>query len=135
MQASAGGGVTFLFTDIEGSTRRREHDPERMRPALASHDAIVRRGVERNPGTVVKMSGDGVHAAFADPRDAVTTSPELQQALANPAMTGALTLRVRCAGVDERRDVASASPVISPPTVITDRTSVRCRQHAKSPQP
>ncbi len=107
MQASAGGVVTFLFTDIEGSTRLWEQEPERMRPALACHDAIARGTVERNRGTVVKMSGDGIHAAFADPLDAVTATLELQQALADPAATGGIVLRVRCglhAGVDERRD-------------------------------
>ena len=53
--------TTFLFTDIEGSSRLWEQDPERMRPALARHDALVRTAVEHNRGTVVKMSGDGVH--------------------------------------------------------------------------
>ena len=58
MQALSG-VITFLFTDIEGSSRLWEHDPDRMRAALASHDAIVRAAVENNHGEVVKMSGDG----------------------------------------------------------------------------
>lgn len=106
MQASPG-VVTFLFTDVEGSTRLWEQEPERMRPALAQHDAIVRAAVQRNRGVVVKMSGDGVHAAFGDPLDAVAATLELQQALADPQATGGIALRVRCglhAGVDERRD-------------------------------
>ena len=53
----------FLFTDIEGSTRLWDEEPERMRPALASHDTITRRAVEDNRGIVVKMTGGGVHAA------------------------------------------------------------------------
>src|SRR6516164_9386806 len=73
--------VTFLFTDIEGSTRLWEQEPERMRLALAHHDAIARAAVERNRGEVVKMSGDGVHAAFADPLDALQAAIQLQQAL------------------------------------------------------
>jgi predicted ATPase/class 3 adenylate cyclase len=106
MQSSPG-VVTFLFTDIEGSTRLWEREPERMRPALARHDAIAKAAVDRHRGVVVKMSGDGVHAAFNDPLDAVAAALELQQMLADPEATGGIALRVRCglhAGVDERRD-------------------------------
>jgi predicted ATPase/class 3 adenylate cyclase len=98
--------TTYLFTDIEGSTRLWETEPDKMRPALARHDAIVRTCVEGNRGTVVKMSGDGVHAAFADPLDAVRATLELQRTLALEATEG-VALQVRCgmhAGVGERRD-------------------------------
>jgi predicted ATPase/class 3 adenylate cyclase len=106
MQASPG-VVTFLFTDIEGSTRLWEQEPERMRPALARHDAIAKTAVERHHGAIVKMAGDGIHAAFNDPLDAIDATLELQQALADPETTGGIALRIRCglhAGVDERRD-------------------------------
>jgi predicted ATPase/class 3 adenylate cyclase len=106
MQASPG-VVTFLFTDIEGSTRLWEEEPERMRLALAKHDALARGAVERNRGTVVKMAGDGVHAAFDDPLDALSATLELQRAVADPEATGGVALRIRCglhAGIDERRD-------------------------------
>ena len=59
--------TTFLFTDIEGSSLLWEREPMRMRSALARHDAIAREAVEGHRGIVVKMSGDGVHAAFDDP--------------------------------------------------------------------
>jgi predicted ATPase/class 3 adenylate cyclase len=101
------GIVTFLFTDIEGSTRLWEREPERMRAALAQHDAVARALVERHHGTVVKMSGDGVHAAFDDPLDALIVTVELQRALADPAATNGIPLLVRCglhAGVEQRRD-------------------------------
>src|SRR5438552_12008512 len=79
-----------------------------MRPALARHDAIVRTCVEGNRGTVVKMSGDGVHAVFADPLDAVRATLELQRTLVElEPTTERVELRVRCGmhtGVDERRD-------------------------------
>ena len=106
MQASPG-VVTFLFTDIEGSTRLWEREPERMRPALAHHDAIAKAAVEGHHGVIVKMAGDGVHAAFNDPLDAIGATLELQQALTDPETTGGIALRIRCglhAGVDERRD-------------------------------
>ena len=98
---------TYLFTDIEGSTRMWEEDPQRMRPALARHDAIARSTVEKYRGRVVKMRGDGLHATFADPLDALRASLELQHALTDPEATAGLALNVRCglhAGVDERRD-------------------------------
>ena len=44
--------VTFLFTDIEGSTRRWEERPDEMRAALAEHDALVRAAVEAGGGFV-----------------------------------------------------------------------------------
>ncbi len=99
--------VTFLVTDIEGSTRLWEQDPERMRPALARHDELARTAVEGNRGNVVKMIGDGVHAVFEDPLDAVGATLQLQQALANPEATGGVPLRVRCGlhlGRVEHRD-------------------------------
>jgi predicted ATPase/class 3 adenylate cyclase len=104
---SATGVVTFLFTDIEGSTRLWETDAERMKPALARHDALARDAVRRNRGTLVKTTGDGVHAAFDDPLDAVTAALQLQLALAEPHATDDLALQVRCGmhlGVSERRD-------------------------------
>ncbi len=106
MKASSG-VTTFLFTDIEGSTRLWDREHERMRIALAHHDAIVRAAIEENRGVVVKMSGDGAHAAFDDPLDALGAALQLQQALADPAATQGVVLSVRCglhAGVTERRD-------------------------------
>jgi predicted ATPase/class 3 adenylate cyclase len=103
----ATGAVTFLFTDIEGSTRLWEEDPERMRLALARHDAISRMTVESHSGTVVKMIGDGMYAAFDDPVDALAAAIDLQRGLADPAATNGVSLLVRCglhAGVVERRD-------------------------------
>jgi predicted ATPase/class 3 adenylate cyclase len=103
----ATGTMTFLFADIEGSTRLWEEAPERMRPAQALHDAIARDGVRRHRGDVVKTTGDGMLAVFGDPLDAIAATLDLQQALADPEATAGVTLRVRCglhAGVDERRD-------------------------------
>jgi class 3 adenylate cyclase len=63
--------------------------------------------VEGNGGAVVKRTGDGLLAAFRDPRDAVATAIELQTALADSRSTAGLALSVRCgmhAGVTEARD-------------------------------
>jgi len=99
--------VTFLFTDIEGSTRLWEERPAQMRPALARHDAVARAAVEQHGGVLVKMTGDGLHAAFEDPRDALIAALDLQLAISDPEQTGGIALCVRCGlhvGVDERRD-------------------------------
>jgi predicted ATPase/class 3 adenylate cyclase len=97
--------VTYLFSDIEGSTRLWESEPERAASTLAWHDELTRAAVERHGGTVVKMTGDGVHAAFDDAADALAATVELQLALAveDPARA---PIRVRCGlhtGADQRR--------------------------------
>ena len=58
------GTVTFLFTDLVGSTRLWEEFPDQMGDALAQHDEILRRAVEQHHGEIVKTTGDGVHAVF-----------------------------------------------------------------------
>ena len=58
------GTVTFLFTDIEGSTRLWEDHPDAMPEALAQHDAILSDAVDSAGGHVVKTTGDGVFAVF-----------------------------------------------------------------------
>jgi predicted ATPase/class 3 adenylate cyclase len=108
--------TTFLFTDVEGSTVLWEQDPERMREALARHDAFTRAAVGANRGELVKMSGDGAHAAFEDPFDALAATLELQRALADPAATNGVHLRVRCGlhmGVSERRENDFFGPVVN----------------------
>src|SRR5579862_7445260 len=65
------GAVTFLFTDIEGSTRLWEDYPEAMRSALARHDAILREAIESHNGHVFKTIGDAFCAVFPAPSDAL----------------------------------------------------------------
>ena len=62
------GVVTFLFTDVEGSTHRWENDADAMRAALAAHDEVLRSAIEAHGGWLFKHTGDGVCAAFASPR-------------------------------------------------------------------
>ena len=104
---AAAGLVTFLFTDIEGSSRLWETDPERMRPALARHDALIRGAVTRHHGTVVKMLGDGVHAAFEDPRDAVEAILEMLLAMLAAPSDGGIAARssVATATTSARRSI------------------------------
>ena len=54
------GTVTFLFTDIEGSTALWDQHPDAMQVALARHDAQLRHVIESSGGCIVKSTGDGV---------------------------------------------------------------------------
>ncbi|OBI97287.1 cyclase [Mycobacterium alsense] len=90
--ASAPSGVvTFLFTDVEGSTRRWEADAEAMRAALAAHDRVLRGAVEAHGGRLFKHTGDGVCAAFASPRSAVDAAVAAQRELELPVRMGIAT--------------------------------------------
>ena len=90
------GPVTFLFTDIEGSTEKWEQEPARMAQAVAAHDALLRAAVESHHGRVIKSSGDGIVAVFADPADGIAAVVDAQVALADAASTAGIPLAVRC---------------------------------------
>ena len=83
--------VTFLFTDVEGSTRRWEADADAMRVALAAHDEVLRGAIEAHGGWLFKHTGDGVCAAFPSPRSAVDAAVAAQRALELPVRMGIAT--------------------------------------------
>jgi predicted ATPase len=83
--------VTFLFTDVEGSTRRWEADADGMRVALAAHDEALRAAIDTHGGWLFKHTGDGVCAAFASPRSAVAAAVAAQRALELPVRMGLAT--------------------------------------------
>jgi len=89
------GTVTFLFTDIEGSTGLWEADPDAMRMALERHDSILRATIDGADGYVFSTGGDGLAAAFARAGDAVTAAVEAQQRLTAETWPGDGVLRVR----------------------------------------
>jgi predicted ATPase/class 3 adenylate cyclase len=88
------GTVTFLFTDIEGSTQRWERDRAAMQDNVRRHDAILRAAIASNNGHVFKTIGDAFCAAFALAPDAIAAALEAQQKLASQDF-GELGLRVR----------------------------------------
>ncbi|HQR57323.1 MAG TPA: tetratricopeptide repeat protein [Burkholderiaceae bacterium] len=107
--------VTYLFSDIEGSTRLWESDPALAARTLAWHDELSRTVVGRHRGTIVKMTGDGMHAAFDDPADAMAAAVDLQIALGETA-AGHAPISVRCGlhlGVDQRRDNDFFGPAVN----------------------
>jgi len=85
------GVVTFLFTDIEGSTRRWEADADVMRVALLAHDKVLRTAIEAHEGFLFSHTGDGVVAAFASPKAAVDAAIDAQRELELPVRMGVAT--------------------------------------------
>jgi len=83
--------VTFPFTDIEGSTRRWEADPDGMQVALAAHDEVLRSAIDRHGGWLFKHTGDGICAAFASARSAVDAAMVAQRELELPVRMGLAT--------------------------------------------
>ena len=92
--------MTFLFTDVEGSTRRWEADADAMRVALASHDEVLRGAIEAHGGWLFKHTGDGVCAAFASPTSAVDAAVAAQLALELPVRMGLATGEAELRGAD-----------------------------------
>jgi predicted ATPase len=85
------GVVTFLFTDIEGSTRRWESGADAMRVALAAHDKVLRSAIDAHEGFVFSHTGDGMAAAFTSPMSAVEAALDAQRELELPVRMGLAT--------------------------------------------
>ena len=92
--------MTFLFTDVEGSTRRWEADADEMRLALAAHDEVLRAAIEAHGGFLFKHTGDGVCSAFSSPRSAVDAAVAAQQKLELPVRMGLATGEAELRGAD-----------------------------------
>lgn len=91
------GSVTFLFSDIEGSTSRWESATDAMEIALARHDLLVRNAIEAHGGYVFKTIGDSFCAAFATAFDATAAALDAQRALASEDFSAVQGIRVRVA--------------------------------------
>ena len=105
-QAFPTGTVTFLFTDIEGSTRLWETNPARMRRAVDRHQVLLREAIADQGGVHFKTVGDALQAAFADAPSAVAAAVAGQQALVAEDWGDQGPLRVRMA-----LHAGSATPV------------------------
>ena len=81
----SGPAVTFLFTDIEGSTRlERTARVRRLGSVVARHDALLRAAIEDHGGVVVKTEGDAFFAAFADAPSAPSRRPSRRSGPSRP---------------------------------------------------
>jgi predicted ATPase/class 3 adenylate cyclase len=109
------GTVTFLLSDIEGSTRRWQENETAMRDALARHDGIIRAAVRVHSGHVLKHTGDGVLAVFAGAANAIAAAVQAQRDLQG-ADWGPLSLAVRMAihsGETHERDGDYFGPTVN----------------------
>ena len=79
------GTVTFLFTDLEGSTKLWEQYPGEMKLALARHDEILHRAIENHGGRIIKNTGDGFHAVFDTAMHGIEAALAAQEAVSNAA--------------------------------------------------
>lgn len=107
MPARPTGTITFLFSDIEGSSRKWEQQPDAMRVALATHDRLLREAFETHGGYVFKTVGDAFCVAFDTAQDALTGALQAQRALRTTVWEGIEELKVRMAlhtGAAEHRD-------------------------------
>jgi class 3 adenylate cyclase len=119
--ARPSGTVTFLFTDVDGSTHRWEVDAEAMRSALATHDRLWLEVIEAQAGWVFKHTGDGVCAAFSTADDAITAAVAAQRGWGLPVRMGIAT------GSAELREDDYFRPVLNRAArVMSAVTVARC---------
>ena len=116
MNSRPSGTVTFLFTDIEGSTRKWEEHDAAMPAALEKHDRILRKAIELGDGYVFSTAGDAFAAAFTDPSAALAAAVSAQQALDSAEWGDLGSLRVRMAlhtGVAHEREGDYFGPALN----------------------
>ena len=89
------GTVTFLFTDLEGSTRLWQHDEDAMEVAVARHFEILDEAITRFDGRVLKTMGDGVFAVFSSALAALRAATTAQRTLVAERWHGGVTLSAR----------------------------------------
>jgi predicted ATPase/class 3 adenylate cyclase len=110
------GTPTFMFTDIEGSTRLWEQHPDEMQDALERHDRILRRSIESHGGYVFSTAGDAYAAAFAVARDAVAAAIDAQRSLGAERWSESTPVKVRMGlhtGDAQERDGDYFGPVLN----------------------
>jgi predicted ATPase/class 3 adenylate cyclase/Tfp pilus assembly protein PilF len=114
--AQPSGIVTFLFSDIEGSTRRWETQPELMKEAFARQERIMRKAMAAHRGYVYKMIGDAFQVAFVSAADALAAAVEAQQALHAEQWGQIGPIKVRMAlhtGMTEERGDDYVGPLLN----------------------
>jgi predicted ATPase/class 3 adenylate cyclase len=110
------GTITFLFTDIEGSTRFWEYYPDAMQRTLARHDAVLRHVITTHGGYIFTTAGDAFSVAFHSPMAAIEAAIEAQRRLAAEKPDEMGRLRVRMAlhtGAADERDGDYFGPTLN----------------------
>jgi class 3 adenylate cyclase len=130
------GTITFLFTDIEGSTRLLHQLGDAYAVVLADHRRLLREAFTRHEGVEVDTQGDSFFVAFADPREALAAVADPQRALARHAWPDGAAVRVRMGlhtgepmvaddhyvGVDVHRGARIAAAAHGGQTLVSERT-------------
>jgi predicted ATPase/class 3 adenylate cyclase len=114
---------TFLFTDLEGSTRLWEAHPEAMRAALVEHDGVLTKAITEHGGRVFKHTGDGMLSVFKSAGDAVAAAADAQIGIVNRPFPDVGTLKVRMAintGGAEERDGDYFGPALNRASRLLD---------------
>ncbi len=117
------GTVTFLFTDVEGSTRLWANEPDAMKVALARHDDVIRHAVESRGGSVFSTAGDAFAAAFPRASDAIEAALSAQDTLGRETWTTSTPIRVRMGlhtGEAEERDGDYFGPAVNLAARVAD---------------
>jgi predicted ATPase/class 3 adenylate cyclase/DNA-binding CsgD family transcriptional regulator/tetratricopeptide (TPR) repeat protein len=110
------GAMMLLFTDVEGSARLWEAEPEVMAEASARHNGLVRKLIEAGGGSVFTGAGETFRAAFADPAAALASAVALQRAAGAERWPSGSPMRVRVvlhAGACVERDGGYVGPVVN----------------------
>jgi predicted ATPase/class 3 adenylate cyclase len=110
------GTVTFLFTDVEGSTRFWEERPAEARTAMALHDELVHGAVVDHGGYVFSTAGDGFAAAFSTPTAAIEAAVDAQRRLSAASWPGDVAVSVRMGvhtGTADERDGDYFGPAVN----------------------
>jgi len=108
--------LTFLLTDIEGSTRLWDLHPQAMKKALSDHDEVIRKVVDAHGGNVFKHTGDGALAVFGAAADGLASAADLARRLADQVHPDVGALKVRIAvhtGDAEERDDDYFGPALN----------------------
>jgi predicted ATPase/class 3 adenylate cyclase len=116
MRDAPGEPLTFIFADLESSTRLWERFPDAMKGAMERHDEILRDAVKGAGGRVVKITGDGLMAVFGSPSAAAAAALEAQRALQREPWGETGPLRVRMGihvGVAQQRAADFYGPPIN----------------------
>ncbi len=127
---TSSGTVTFLFTDIQGSTRLWQSDDAAMRAAVAQHDAVLQSAISERGGSVFSTMGDGVAAVFPSAVAAILAALEIQTRLQAEPWPTAEPIRVRMGLHSGEADVRDGdSPRGVPGTVIQFTAYLACLLH------
>jgi len=122
-QSLPSGTVTFLFTDIEGSTRLSQQHPESMPKLLARHNEILDQAIATHHGFTFKIAGDSYAVAFHNADDALNAALEIQRALGRESWSPAL-IKVRMGihtGAAQLRDASQPDRYSGYTTIATSQ--------------